>query len=587
MFALLGNPALGQILGQMSRQRRTQLYQLLFLLLLGALAELFAIAAVIPFLTLLTAPNSLGAASSALGWLGAVSPREQLLAAAGIFAFAAILAGVLRIALAWMTQSFSFGLGYDLGVAIQTRLLYQPYAYHSARNSSDLVAAHEKVFALIHGVVLPALTAFTAAITSLFIIAILIAIDPVAAGIAIASVAAIYAAVTTVTRRRLYLYGSMINSAHVQRVRSVQESLGGIRDVLIDHSQPMHLAQFERIGHRVRAAEVRSSFIGSTPRYVVEAAGMVLIAALAVILSERGENFATALPMLGAIALSGQKLLPLLQQVYQGMAQLRTGSATASDLATLLRLDVPSDAIRTSASPLPFEKEIRFDGVSFRYPNRGECALDNVDIVIPRGAKVALVGRTGGGKSTLADLLMGLLDPTEGRVSIDGVSLERSNIANWQAQLAHVPQAIFLADASIARNIAFGSAEEHIDLDRVKWAATIAQANEFVTSLPDGFQTPVGERGTRLSGGQRQRIGIARALYKRAPVLIFDEATSALDRETEEAVIDGIIGLGDKITLVMIAHRPSTIAQCDTILRLDRGRIQDNPETTVAMAHFG
>ena len=587
MFALLGNPALGQIFGQMSRQRRTQLYQLLFLLLLGALAELFAIAAVIPFLTLLTAPNSPGAASSALAWLGAVSPREQLLAAAGIFAFAAILAGVLRIALAWMTQSFSFGLGYDLGVAIQTRLLYQPYAYHSARNSSDLVAAHEKVFTLIHGVVLPALTAFTAAITSLFIIAILIAIDPVAAGIAIASVAAIYAAVTTVTRRRLYLYGSMINSAHVQRVRSVQESLGGIRDVLIDHSQPVHLAQFERIGHRVRAAEVRSSFIGSTPRYVVEAAGMVLIAALAVILSERGGNFATALPMLGAIALSGQKLLPLLQQVYQGMAQLRTGSATASDLAALLRLEVPPDAIRTRVSPLSFEKEIRFDSVSFRYPNRGECALDNVDLVIPRGAKVALVGRTGGGKSTLADLLMGLLDPTEGRVSIDGVSLERSNIANWQAQLAHVPQAIFLADASIARNIAFGSAEEHIDLDRVKWAATIAQANEFVTSLPDGFQTLVGERGTRLSGGQRQRIGIARALYKRAPVLIFDEATSALDRETEEAVIDGIIGLGDKITLVMIAHRPSTIAQCDTILRLDRGRIQDNPETTVAMAHFG
>ena len=587
MFALLGNPALGQIFRRMSRQRRWQLYLLLGLLLLGALAELFAIAAVIPFLTLLSGPNALGPAQILLEQMGAVSPREQLLAAAAIFAFAAVLAGALRIALAWMTQSFGFGLGYDLGLAIQTRLLYQPYAYHSARNSSDLVAAHEKVFALIHGVVLPVLYAFTAAVTSLSIVGILIAIDPLAAGIAIASVAAIYAAVALLTRRRLHLYGSMINSAHSERVRAVQESLGGIRDVLIDHSQSMHLAQFARIGGRVRRAEVRSSFIASTPRYAVEAAGMVLIALLAVVLSGRTGSFATAMPVLGAIALSGQRLLPLLQQVYQGMAQMRTGSSTASDLAALLKLEVPSSATQICVAPLPFEKAIRLERVSFSYPNRGECALGQTDLTIARGAKVALVGRTGSGKSTLADLLMGLLDPTDGQVTVDGIRLDASNRVRWQAQIAHVPQSIFLADASIARNIAFGSSEQEIDLDRVRWAAKIALADEFVSRLPEGFQTLVGERGTRLSGGQRQRIGIARALYKRAPVLIFDEATSALDRETEDEVIDGIIGLGDAITLVMIAHRPSSIAHCDTVFRLGRGRLQSDPETTVAIAHFG
>ena len=587
MFALLGNPALGQIFSRLSRQRRMQLYLLHGLLLMGAFAELFAIAAVIPFLTLLTEPNAIGAAHVVFERIGAVTPREQLLVAAAIFALAAVLAGALRIALAWMTQSFSFGLGYDLGLAIQTRLLYQPYAYHSARNSSDLVAAHEKVFALIHGVVLPVLYAFTAAVTSFFIVGILIAIDPLAAGIAIVGVTAIYAAVALVTRRRLHLYGSTINSAHTERVRVVQESLGGIRDVLIDHSQPMHLAQFARIGSRVRQAEVRSSFIASTPRFAVEAAGMVLIAVFAVILSGRSGNFATALPVLGAIALSGQRLLPLLQQVYQGVAQLRTGSSTASDLATLLKLEVPPDATEDRIPPLPFEKEIRFEGVSFRYPNRGESALDQIDLTIARGAKVALVGRTGSGKSTLADLLMGLLDPTEGQVTVDGVRLDASKRVSWQAQIAHVPQAIFLADASIARNIAFGSSEEDIDLDRVRWAAKIAQAEAFVSSLPEGFRTLVGERGTRLSGGQRQRIGIARALYKQAPVLIFDEATSALDRETEEEVLDGIIGLGDAITLVMIAHRPSSIAHCDTVFRLGRGRLQSDPETTLAIAHFG
>lgn len=578
----------------MSPHRRLQLHLLMGLLLLGALAELFAIAAILPFLSLLTGSGGLGlnAARQVFELTGAKSPQDQILVAAGIFAAAAILAGALRIALAWMTQSFSFGLGHDLGVAIQTRLLNQPYAYHSATNSSDLVAAHEKISTFIYGVVLPGLFGLTAAATSLFIVAILAYLDPIAAMIAVAGVGGIYLAVTLVTRDRLRRYGSMVNFAHGQKIRTVQESLGGIRDVLIDHSQAVHLSQFERISGRVRRAEVMSSFISTAPRFAVEAAGMVLIAALAIIISSRNTSFTTALPILGAIALSAQRLLPLLQQVYQGLAQVRIGSAAASDIAGLLDLKIPPEATAARIEPLPFHDAIQLQDVSFQYPGRRDWALREVNLTILRGSKTALVGRTGSGKSTLADLLMGLLEPSEGRVSIDGRMLSDETRVAWQAQIAHVPQSIFLADTTIARNIAFGSAAEEIDIERVRWAATIAQADEFIETLPENYDTFVGERGIRLSGGQRQRIGIARALYKRAQVLVFDEATSALDSETEAAVINAIAGMGGEITLVVIAHRQASIAHCDTIIRLERGRVVSSEAVKPADAqeaarHFG
>ena len=568
----------------MSPQRRLQLYLLLGLLLLGALADLFAIAAIIPFLSLLTGSGGLGlsAAQPVFDLVGAQSPQDQILVAAGIFAAGAVLAGALRIALAWMTQSFSFGLGHDLGVGIQTRLLNQSYAYHSAANSSDLVAAHEKISTFIYGVVLPGLFGLTAAITSLFIVAILAFLDPVAALIAVAGVGGIYLAVTLLTRGRLQRYGSMVNSAHGQKIRAVQESLGGIRDVLIDHSQAVHISQFERISARVRRAEVMSSFISTTPRFAVEAAGMVLIAALAIVISSRNASFTTALPILGAIALSAQRLLPLLQQVYQGLAQVRIGSAAASDIAGLLDLKIPSEATNEKVEPLPFHDTIKLQDVSFRYPGRRDWALREVDLTIPRGSRTALTGRTGSGKSTLADLLMGLLEPSEGRVSIDGTMLSDETRVAWQAQITHVPQSIFLADTTIARNIAFGSAAEDIDIDRVRQAARIAQADEFIEMLPDKYDTPVGERGIRVSGGQRQRIGIARALYKRAQVLVFDEATSALDGETEAAVINAIAGMGGAITLIVIAHRQASISHCDTVVRLERGRITQSAAISTA-----
>ena len=302
-----------------------------------------------------------------------------------------------------------------------------------------------------------------------------------------------------------------------------------------------------------------SLFISGAPRHVLEAAGIVSIAILAVLVSSRPSGLIGAIPVLGALALGAQRLLPLLQQAYSGWSQLAGNRDALADILALLAAPIVATPVRDrSRPPAPFQRDIRFDRVGFGYEG-SEPVLRDVDLVIPKGGRLGIVGRTGSGKSTLLDLLIGLLEPTSGEISVDGKRIDDSSRGEWQAQIAHVPQNIFLTDASIAANIAFGEAEADIDMERVRSAALGAAANTFIERMPAGYDTIVGERGVRLSMGQRQRIGIARALYGRAILLIFDEATSALDSETEADVLSAVAALGREMTVVMIAHRASTL----------------------------
>jgi ATP-binding cassette subfamily B protein len=546
-------------------------------MLLGAFAELLAIGAILPFLSLLTAPEKI----ERLGWLykfaqavGAITAADRVILVTVIFAVASVAAGMVRLLLAWATQAFAFGLGADFSIAVQRRLLYQPYLYHISTNSAELVAAQEKISSLIFTVILPLMQAAMAVIISIFIVGILFYIDFAAAFIAAVGFCAVYVGVSWATRKRLQHNGQVSNASYQARVQAVQESLAAIRDIIVDRSQPFYLMQFEGINRRFSRAQAATGFIAGAPRFVVEAAGMILIAVLALVLSQRSGGFAQSIPVLGALALSAQRLLPLIQQIYYGWAQVRGNWALVYDLTRLLRLKVPAELGQSAASEIPsFSEEVRLQSVSFVYPDRSEPALRNIDLTIRKGSSVALIGRTGSGKSTLVDLLMGLLDPSEGTISIDGRPLTPDAKTAWQSQIAHVPQAIFLADASIARNIALGVFDEEIDEERVRAAATEAQMHEFVSGLPNGYATRVGERGVSLSGGQRQRLGIARALYKKASVLILDEATSALDPDTEAAVMSALRSSSQPRTIVMIAHRLSTVAGCDIIVRLDAGKI--------------
>lgn len=569
--------SLREIYQFMSPRRRRQFYMVILLMLVGAIVEVASIGAVLPFLSLLADPGAidrLPPLARLFEGIGAESQSERLVAAATGFALLASLAGIVRLRLAWVSQYFVYRLGHDLAVGIQRRVLLQPYSFHIGHNTSTLLSSLEKVHALVFNVLLQLMQAAVAVVISIFIVLGLLYIDPFTAITAAVAFSVIYILVSLVTRRRLARNSAVLGVGIDERIKIVQESLGGIRDLIIDGSQAVYLDAFRRIDDGLTIARANNTFIGAAPRFVIEAFGMILIAGLAVVLSARQGGFAAAIPILGALALGAQRLLPLLQQIYFGWSTATGHNSIVGQVLWLLRLpdsEMPSAA---DVEPLPFRDCLTVRDVTFAYGDRKNPALRDVNLDIPRGCRIALIGKTGSGKSTLADLLMGLLEPTRGEILVDGVRLTGEARRRWQRSIAHVPQAIFLSDDSIARNIAFGVPEEKVDLDRVIDAARRAELDEFVRSLPDGYQTFVGERGIRLSGGQRQRLAIARAIYKQAPILVLDEATSALDDATETAVMHALDTLGQEgRTIIMIAHRLSTVARADIVARLDNGRL--------------
>lgn len=542
------------------------------LMIAGAFAELATIGAVLPFLAIITGGG--GRYASAIGLIARLGESMGLglvAVSATLLIFVAAVSAAVRLTLIRTSQTLVFAVAHDLAVEIYDRTLHQPYTYHVAQNSSRTIAGIDKVQFVLGNVLLPAMLGVTAAVVSLFILAGLIAIDPGTSLIVCLCFVLLYAAVSVATRRRLYRNADAIAETLQSRVQTLQEGLGGIRDVLLDHTQALFLAKFDRLDRKFRNAQAANQFIGAAPRYVIEAGGVVLIALLALYFSGQPGGLVAALPMLGALALGAQRLLPLLQQIYFSWSQIYGNRKALDDVARLLEL--PRPPAPQSATTSLLSDKIELDRVTYNYPSTAAPALCDVSLTIPRGMRIGLIGKSGSGKSTLADLVMGLLDPSEGVLRIDGQPLDQAAKPAWQAQIAHVPQAIFLADSSIAANIAFGRDLAEIDMDRVRAAAAGAELIEFVEGLPDGFDTMVGERGIRLSGGQRQRIGIARALYKGASVLVLDEATSALDDETEASVIAAIDRLSRSLTIIAIAHRITTLRTCDLVARLDAGRI--------------
>jgi ATP-binding cassette subfamily B protein len=407
-----------------------------------------------------------------------------------------------------------------------------------------------------------------------FILIALIAVDPTIALIAFCGFGVIYGLVIYLTRRRLLINSQVVAIESTKVIKSLQEGLGGIRDVLIDGTQSTYCTIYNEADLLLRRAQGNNMFISSSPRYFMEALGVVLIATLAYSLAQQSDGIAKAIPILGALALGAQRLLPVLQQAYFSWSSIQGAQVSLKDVLSLLDQPLPNYVYQTNNHSMSFNHFIGLKKIDFRYSPQSPYVLKDIDLKIAKGSRVGFIGATGSGKSTLLDMVMGLLYPTNGSMEIDNQEVTAGNYRKWQEHIAHVPQAIFLADSSIEENIAFGVPTDQIDHHRVKQAARQAQIADTIESWPDQYQTFVGERGIRLSGGQRQRIGIARALYKQADVIIFDEATSALDNETESAVMQAIEGLSKDLTLLIIAHRLSTLKNCTQIVELADGGIK-------------
>jgi ABC-type multidrug transport system fused ATPase/permease subunit len=560
----------------LTHRRRRQFGLLISLMLVSTFAEVVSLGAVLPFLSILVAPDRVFSypivTDLAQAW-GITSANQLVLPFTVAFIGAALIAGAIRILLLSVSTRLAHAAGADLSIEVYRRTLYQPYRVHLARNSSEVISGIVNKVGGAVNLLNNLLILTNSTLLLLAIMLALIAIDPMVATLAGVSFGTSYALITWMSRRRLNRNSQRIAHEQTQVVKALQEGLGGIRDVLLDGTQPVYCDIYRQADHPLRRALGNNVFISQSPRYIMEALGMALIAALAYALSLQAGGIATALPVLGVLALGAQRLLPALQQIYGAWASIAGSYASLADTIALLDQPLPAELLQPPPAPLPFQNNIRFDAVRFRYTSKGPWVLDGLNLTIPKGARVGFVGSTGSGKSTTLDLLMGLLIPTEGELLVDGQPITGYRLTEWQRSIAHVPQSIYLADTTLAENIAFGVPPKIIDLDRVQQAAKQAQIADFIESSPKGYQAYVGERGIRLSGGQRQRIGIARALYKQASVLVFDEATSALDNATEQSVMGAIEGLSSDLTIIIIAHRLTTVKRCDILMKLERGRV--------------
>lgn len=558
-------------------KRRAQLLALLAFTMVASLAEVFSIGAVLPFLGVLTAPEKVFAheyAQPLIVYLGITEPRGLLLPATVLFCVAALAAAAIRITSIWLRTRMTFATGADLSMEVYRRTLYQTYAVHMARNSSEVIdGISGKVSTVIFSVLGPLLMIVSNILMLTAILVALVLYKPVVALVTFSGFGLIYLAIYLVSRAHLQANSQRVASSSTQRIKSLQEGLGGIRDVLLDNTQAVYCAEYQKADRLMRRAQASNAVTGETPRFAIEALGMCFIAGLAFSLAQQPEGFAAALPVVGALAIAAQRMLPLLQQIYHAFTSLSGSEQSLIDTLALLEQPMPGTAPAAPGQSMPFAHAIECRALGFRYRADRPWALKGLNLRIAKGSRIGFIGITGSGKSTLVDILMGLLQPTEGHLLVDGQPVTAANAGLWQRRIAHVPQTIYLSDASIAENIAFGVPRQQIDMKRVRQAAAQAQIAQSINGWQHGYDTFVGERGVRLSGGQRQRIGIARALYKQADVLVFDEATSALDNATEHAVMEAIEALGRDLTILIVAHRITTLQRCDEIVELAAGQL--------------
>ena len=578
---------LSGIWAHLSRRRRIQLGLLLVVMLVSGVAELLSLGAVLPFLLVLSDPERLWQqplVQSLAAQLGIIQASQLLLPATLVFVIAAVVAAFIRLANLWLNGRLAAAVGSDLSCEAYRRTLYQPYEVHVQRNSSEVVMAATTQIGQTVSALNVLLQVTTSAVVATGLLTSLLVIDAMVAVAAAALFGSAYGMLAITARRELRRNGQKISESRGQQLKVLQEGLGAIRDLLLDSSQSTYVQIYRRADRLQRQLQAKNIFLGAFPRFALEALGMVAIALFGGLLVWQRGSGSAAIPTLGALALGAQRLLPALQQIYGGWALLKSYSAAIQ--AVLAMLSQPLPPVVQVVEQRPLREGIRLAGVHFRYGPEMPKVLRGLDLEIRRGERVGVIGSTGSGKSTSVDLLMGLLKPSDGYLLVDGMDMHDQvhpeRLTAWRAAIAHVPQSIYLADSSIAENIAFGVPRHKIDLDRVKEAAEQAQIASFIETSKDGYDTFVGERGIRMSGGQRQRIGIARALYKRSQVLVLDEATSALDTGTEQALMDAVNLLSKDLIIIMVAHRLSTLRQCDRVIRLEQGTVvADGPPQLV------
>lgn len=556
-------------------ERRKAVWMLLLALLM-AVAETLGVISIMPFLSVLARPGII----EENRWLHTLYTRlaftepRSFIIALGLTSIVLVIASsAFKTVTQHLLNRFVHLLRHSISSRLMTRYLGQPYEFFLTHNSAELSKTIlAEVDMLMSNLIQPMSQVIVQGIMVLAMLALVFAYNPWTALSVVLVVGTLYGLIYGLVRKRLRRMGAEMQAVNKERYQACNEALHGIRDIKVSHAESAYQQRYSHASRTQARHMAATDTLSQTPLYLVEATGYTGLIVIALVLLARSNDIAHVLPALGLYGFAAYRMLPAAQIMYRGFARLRFASAVLDNLHHDMTLPLPKAApTEQAAPPLAPKHEIRLQGIRYAYPSAPDKpALDGLDLVIPANTSIGIAGPSGAGKSTIMDILLGLLHPQAGALSVDGTPITIDNLAAWHRAIGYVPQHIYLADTSVAENIAFGRPTADIDMQAVERAARAAQIHDFVVNeLPQGYATHVGDRGIRLSGGQRQRIGIARALYRDPPVLLMDEATSALDTHTEEAITQAVRDLSGNKTIVVIAHREASLRFCNRVYRLE------------------
>jgi len=567
---------ISKVFSILPKRRRKQIPIIVFAMIIGAGFEVLGIGLVIPLLDIISDSDNT-VTEYLRSALPSLSYENILLLSVALFALIYVVKGFYLSALAWLTGRYTYAVKADISNNLMEIYLIAPYEYHLQKNSSQLIRnLTTEAMQLVQGALNPVFIILTESFIIVAIGVFLMVIEPIGTLIVMLLLASLSFAFQRLVGGYTKDLGEVRQNADGMVIQKSQEALGGIKDVKILGKEQQFLKQFRFYNHTSSDVSAKQYALGQIPRMYLETIGVLVFSTLIILLIAKGDDFRQVIPTLGIFALAAFRLLPSANRVLSAINSLRFADAVIASLKDQLKantLTIPNAPTgNTNMVHFSFQRSIDISNLSYQYPGTCELALMDINLSIAKGESIGIIGKSGAGKSTLSDAILGLLKPSAGAIYVDGVDVYE-DIKSWQSLIGYVQQDIFLLDDNIRSNIAFGEIDHEIDLNRINDAITEARLDEFVASLPEGIDTHLGERGVRLSGGQKQRIGIARALYRNTPILVFDEATSALDNETETEIVSAIKSFKGVRTTIVIAHRLSTIEHCDRVIELKKGRI--------------
>ena len=569
--------SLKKIIALLSRQERRRITCLFGAILIMAFIDVVGVASILPFMAVLASPKLIEA-NPWLSWaykVGGFASSHTFMIFLGVVVLCSILFSSAFTALTRRAMlRFTHMLNYSLSSRLLSDYVNRPYLFFVNRNSADLSKnILTEVQQCVTGVIFPAIDMLSKVVVSLFIITLLVVVEPMLAIIMVLLLGGVYVGLYSIIKNKLARDGRLRLEMNGKRYQVTAELFGGIKEALVLGRAQDFIQRYSQAARAYATTQADFQIISQLPRYALESlvfSGILLI--ILYYLVFRG-GVELALPLMALYAMAAYRILPGMQYIFQSVTQIRFHLPAVDVLSKDIGVDVHEDCLNSKIEEeLDFKRDIELRAVNFTYPDAKEPALKEVSLSISRNSAIAFVGSTGSGKTTLVDVILGLLEPEAGALLVDGKKLNPGCMCAWRRRIGYVPQQIFLADDSVERNIAYGIRQECLDRSAVERVAQIANIHEFVALLPRGYDTIIGERGVRLSGGQRQRIGIARALYHNPDILIMDEGTSALDGMTEEVVMKAIDDLAHEKTIILVAHRLTTVRQCDMIYLMENGR---------------